>query len=136
VCVGLDTATLSPPTLRNDAKFADTVYMADCISLTSRPKQVTIWDSWFGTGGDVADDARHAHFGGGRSLVRYNPSDKLLYRIASNGSGTRRRGNKRAVRPIPLYAPSPANLGSQATKLVSAIQKLEGSMRRAMSKGN
>jgi hypothetical protein len=63
VCVGLDTATLSPPTLRNDAKFADTVYMADCISLTSRPKQVTIWDSWFGTGGDVADDARHAHFG-------------------------------------------------------------------------
>jgi hypothetical protein len=70
VC-GSDTATLSPPTLRND-KIRRYVYMADCISLTSRPKQVTIWDSWFGTGGDVADDARHVISGGGRSAVRYN----------------------------------------------------------------
>jgi hypothetical protein len=73
--------------------------------------------------------------GGGRSLVRYNPSDKLLYRIASNGKWYRADGgNKRAVSDPSRLRPVPAKLGAQATKLVSAIQTLEGSMRKTMTK--
>jgi hypothetical protein len=73
VCVGSDTATLSPPTLRNDAKFADTVYMADSY-LFDIPTKAGDDLGFPGSGQAAMLQTMPATLisGGGRSLVRYN----------------------------------------------------------------
>jgi hypothetical protein len=76
---------LVPPTLRNDAKFADTVYMADSY----------LFDIPTKAGDDLGflvRDRRRCcrrcpprHFGSGRSLVRDTTVRQAAHRIASNG---------------------------------------------------
>lgn len=70
--------------------------------------------------------------GGGRSLVRYDPVDKMLYRIDVDGKWYRADGgSKRAAMNPSRLVPVPRKMEGKATRVVRAIQTLTASMDKA-----
>jgi hypothetical protein len=71
--------------------------------------------------------------GGGRSLIRYDPVEKMLYRISSNGKWYRADGGSRRAAPSPArLVPVPRELTAKAQKAVAAVQALSISMDKAL----
>jgi hypothetical protein len=73
--------------------------------------------------------------GGGHSLIRYDPVDKLLYRIEPNGKWHRADGgSKKAASNPARLVPVPKRLATQAARVVSAIQTLSTAMDKVTKK--
>lgn len=73
--------------------------------------------------------------GGGRSLIRYDPVDKMLYRISPEGKWYRADGgSKRSAQNPSRLVPVPQSMATKAQRTVTALQSLAKSMDRVTTK--